>query len=80
MVGGGGIARTYPLEDTYNTIQQLYINVCDDYCVVYSRLNHVGVCVSYISTLKLLDEISKMHLAPLYISMDKAGYAVQILG
>lgn len=32
---------------------------------MYSRLNHVGVCVSYTSTLKLLDEISKMHLAPL---------------
>ena len=32
---------------------------------MYSRLNHVGVCVSYTATLKLLDEIRKLHLAPL---------------
>ena len=32
---------------------------------VYSRLNHVGVCVSYTATLSLLDSISKLHTLPL---------------
>ena len=32
---------------------------------VYSRLNHVGVCVSYNSTISLVDSISKRHTLPL---------------
>ena len=32
---------------------------------VYSRLNHVGVCMSYTATLSLLDEISTLHTCPL---------------
>lgn len=32
---------------------------------VYTRLNHVGVCLSYSATLNLMDEISKLHTAPL---------------
>ena len=32
---------------------------------VYSRLNQVGLCVSYPATLVLLDEIAKLHTAPL---------------
>lgn len=29
-------------------------------------MNHVGVCISYQATLKLVDDISKLHTAPLY--------------
>ena len=32
---------------------------------VYSRLNHVNVCVSYTAILSLVDEISKRHTVPL---------------
>ena len=32
---------------------------------VYSRMNHVGVCMSYTATLNLLDEVSKLHTTPL---------------
>lgn len=32
---------------------------------MYSRLNHVGVCTSYTTTLSLLDDISKLHTTPL---------------
>lgn len=32
---------------------------------VYSRMNHVGVCMSYTATLNLLNEVSKLHTTPL---------------
>ena len=32
---------------------------------VYNRLNHVGVCVSYTTTLKLVGEVSQIHEVPL---------------
>ena len=32
---------------------------------VYSRLNHVGVCISYSATLNLVDSISTRHTLPL---------------
>lgn len=32
---------------------------------MYTRLNHVGVCVSYKHTLSLADEVSKLHTLPL---------------
>ena len=32
---------------------------------MYSRTNHVGVCMSYTATLSLLDEVSKLHTTPL---------------
>ena len=32
---------------------------------VYTRLNHVGVCLSYSGTLNLMDKVSKLHTAPL---------------
>ena len=35
------------------------------YNQVYHRLNHVGICLSYNGTLKLIDEVSKLHSVPL---------------
>jgi len=32
---------------------------------VYSRLNHTGVCLSYVATLRLVDDIRKLHTTPL---------------
>lgn len=32
---------------------------------VYSRLNHVGVCVSYTETLTIVDKVSQLHTRPL---------------
>ena len=38
---------------SYNTLQ------------VYSRLNHLNLCVSYQSTLRLMNELSLSHKIPL---------------
>lgn len=32
---------------------------------MYSRLNHVGVCISYTETLATVDKVSKLHTRPL---------------
>ena len=32
---------------------------------MYNRLNHVGVCISYTATLKLVGEVSQIHEVPL---------------
>ena len=32
---------------------------------MYSRLNHLNICLSYSSTLHLIDELSKKHMVPL---------------
>ena len=32
---------------------------------MYSRLNHVGVCISYTETLTTVDKVSKLHTRPL---------------
>lgn len=38
---------------------------------MYARLNHVCVCVSYSSTLRLIKELSKFHSAPLEIWIEE---------
>ena len=32
---------------------------------VYSRINHVGVCVGYSATVKLVEEVSQLFMVPL---------------
>lgn len=39
---------------------------------VYARLNHVNICASYLATLRLVEEVSKLHSVPIdrWISDD----------
>ena len=39
---------------------------------VYARLNHVNICDSYLATLRLVEEVSKLHSVPIdrWISYD----------
>ena len=35
------------------------------YLQVYSQLNHINACISYPATLRLVEDVSKLHSIPL---------------
>ena len=51
----------------YNILYKIIITIILLPCTnqVYTRLNHVNMCVSYSSTLRLMDQVSKLHTIPI---------------
>lgn len=46
---------------------------------VFTRLNHLNMCVSYPATLHLMEEVSKFHTVPIKSWIKKQSY-LQVLG
>ena len=42
-----------------------FVLVYAEYMQVYARLNHVNTCLSYSATLRVVEDISKLHNVPL---------------